>query len=175
MTSSSTKRSRVSSLKKKSGCSHNCLQNSRSARYASSCRDCIKVSSPPRSNDPPATRIGYQNSLCWTIPERTLALVYLGEQVSSVSTHHPHYQLLTKLLREVREQRGLSQVELAERLGNTQTFVSKVERGERRLDVVELIEFCEAMEVPVDQWLKDYLKRRATEVKRHPAKRKTAQ
>lgn len=92
-----------------------------------------------------------------------------------MSTHHPHYQLLTKLLREVREQRGLSQVELAERLGNTQTFVSKVERGERRLDVVELIEFCEAMEVPVDQWLKDYLKRRTAELKKHPAKRKTAQ
>jgi len=92
-----------------------------------------------------------------------------------VSTHHPHYQLLTKLLREVREQRGLSQVELAERLGNTQTFVSKVERGERRLDVVELIEFCEAMEVPVDQWLKDYLKRRTAELKDLPAKRKTAQ
>lgn len=92
-----------------------------------------------------------------------------------MSTHHPHYQLLTKLLREVREQRGLSQVELAERLGNTQTFVSKVERGERRLDVVELIEFCEAMEVPVDQWLKDYLKRRTAELKGHPAKRKTAQ
>ncbi|HWV46722.1 MAG TPA: helix-turn-helix transcriptional regulator [Nitrospira sp.] len=92
-----------------------------------------------------------------------------------MSTHHPHYQLLTKLLREVREQRGLSQVELAERLGNTQTFVSKVERGERRLDVVELIEFCEAMEVPVDQWLKDYLKRRTSELKNHPAKRKTAQ
>lgn len=92
-----------------------------------------------------------------------------------MSTHHPHYQLLTKLLREVREQRGLSQVELAERLGNTQTFVSKVERGERRLDVVELIEFCEAMEVPVDQWLKDYLKRRTAELQNHPVKRKSAQ
>jgi len=122
---------------------------------------------------PPAQ--GSNDSPCWTILKQTLALAYRGEQVSSVSIHHPHYQLLTKLLREVREQRGLSQVELAERLGNTQTFVSKVERGERRLDVVELIEFCEAMEVPVDQWLKDYLKRRTAELKKHPAKRKTAQ
>ena len=39
----------------------------------------------------------------------------------------------------------MSQVDLAERLGNTQTLVSKCERGERRIDAVELVEFAEAM------------------------------
>jgi len=43
---------------------------------------------------------------------------------------------------------GVSQVELAERLENTQTFVSKCERGERRIDAVELVEFAEALGVP---------------------------
>ncbi len=54
------------------------------------------------------------------------------------------YDLFLKLLRHTREQRGLTQVEVAERLGETQSFVSKIERGERRVDVVELRTFCKA-------------------------------
>ena len=61
------------------------------------------------------------------------------------STHHRHYQSLLRLLRDLREQAGVTQVELGDRLGNTQTFISKIERGERRLDVVEFTEFCEAL------------------------------
>ena len=48
------------------------------------------------------------------------------------------YALFLKLLRDTREKLGLTQTELAERLGQTQSFVSKVERSERRIDVVEL-------------------------------------
>ena len=59
------------------------------------------------------------------------------------STHHPAYVAFLKMLREERQQRGITQVELAKRLGNRQTFVSKLESGERRLDVVELFEFLE--------------------------------
>ncbi len=61
------------------------------------------------------------------------------------STHHQHYQVLLHVLREMRERVGLTQVALADRIGNTQTFVSKVERGERRIDVVEFVEICEAL------------------------------
>lgn len=43
---------------------------------------------------------------------------------------------------------GITQAELAVRLGETQSFVSKVERGERRLDVLEFLSFCEALGVP---------------------------
>ncbi|WP_424217994.1 helix-turn-helix domain-containing protein [Thauera humireducens] len=39
----------------------------------------------------------------------------------------------------------LTQVELASRLNATQTFISKCERGERRLDIVELKQWCEAI------------------------------
>lgn len=41
-------------------------------------------------------------------------------------------------LRQARRDAGLTQVEVARRLGRTQSFVTKAERGERRLDVVEL-------------------------------------
>lgn len=40
---------------------------------------------------------------------------------------------------------GVSQAELAGHLGNTQTFVSTCERGERRIDAVQLVEFAEAL------------------------------
>lgn len=61
------------------------------------------------------------------------------------STHHRYYRAFLELLQQLREESGLTQVLLAERIGNTQTFVSKVERGERRLDVVEFAEWCEAL------------------------------
>ena len=64
------------------------------------------------------------------------------------STHHRYYRAFLDLLRRLRDERGLTQVELADRIGNTQTFVSEVERGERRLDVVEFAEWCEALGYP---------------------------
>ena len=53
-----------------------------------------------------------------------------------------------------REQAGLTQDDLASRLGETQSFVSKCERGERRMDVVELREFCKAMGITLDRFVK---------------------
>ena len=61
------------------------------------------------------------------------------------STHHRHYRAFLDLLAQLRHEAGCTQAVLAERLGNTQTFVSKVERGERRLDVVEFAEWCDAL------------------------------
>ena len=47
-------------------------------------------------------------------------------------------------MRELRERAGLTQEELAEKLDRPQSFVSKIESGERRLDIVELEEVCKA-------------------------------
>ena len=49
------------------------------------------------------------------------------------------YDLLRKLLVQSREELGVTQSTLAEMIGKTQSFVSKYERGERRLDVVEFL------------------------------------
>ena len=57
------------------------------------------------------------------------------------------HQRLVALLRHYREKAGLRQVELAERLGRPQSFVSKYESGQRRLDVVELKAICDAVGV----------------------------
>lgn len=48
-------------------------------------------------------------------------------------------------LRKARKAAGLSQVELAARLDLTQSSVGKCERGERRIDIIELREWCMAL------------------------------
>lgn len=61
------------------------------------------------------------------------------------SIYSRDYGILIERLRKAREDNGLTQIEIAERLGQTQSFVSKVERSERRIDVVELRAFCGAI------------------------------
>lgn len=60
------------------------------------------------------------------------------------SIHSYQYSEFLKVFRQVRKRAGLTQVDLAARVGATQSFISKCERGERRIDVVELREFCRA-------------------------------
>ena len=55
------------------------------------------------------------------------------------------YDVFVTSLRDARTDAKVTQVELAKRLGETQSFVSKCERGERRLDVVELRGWCRAL------------------------------
>jgi len=58
------------------------------------------------------------------------------------SVFSSEYAAMLKLMRERRHRAGVTQVTLADQLGMTQSSVSKVERGERRLDVVELRWWC---------------------------------
>ncbi|MGF6636524.1 helix-turn-helix domain-containing protein [Paraburkholderia sp. MM6662-R1] len=61
------------------------------------------------------------------------------------SIYSEHYGLLLATLRNARTAGGLSQAQIAEKLGLTQSTVGKCERGERRLDVVELRNWCGAI------------------------------
>jgi transcriptional regulator with XRE-family HTH domain len=53
------------------------------------------------------------------------------------------YAVLLRLLKQARERAGITQVQLAKRLKQSQSFVSKMERGDRRLDVVQLRTICQ--------------------------------
>jgi len=64
------------------------------------------------------------------------------------SVHRPEYHLMLALLRAARERAGLTQYDLADKLGRSQSFVGKCEMGERRLDMVQLRDFCLALDVP---------------------------
>lgn len=61
------------------------------------------------------------------------------------SVHSREQQLLREVLIEIRHKAQLSQQELADRLRAHQSFVSKYETGERRLDVVEFVRIVTAL------------------------------
>ncbi len=64
-------------------------------------------------------------------------------------------QQLIKLLREMRQEAGLTQTQLAAKLGVLQAEVSNWERGEKRLDLIELCHIVDALDVP----LRDFISR----------------
>jgi len=68
------------------------------------------------------------------------------------------YQLFLQILRNAREAAGLTQEEVAERIGQTQSFVSKYERGERRLDIVETLAICDAIGVSFYVFVEDFMR-----------------
>ena len=61
------------------------------------------------------------------------------------SIHSPEHLVLRELLVDARKKAGLTQDEVAQRLGRPQSFVAKYEGGERRLDVIELIDVAQAL------------------------------
>jgi transcriptional regulator with XRE-family HTH domain len=65
-------------------------------------------------------------------------------------------EILLQLLREVRREAGLRQVDLANRLGQPQSFVSKYESGERRMDLIDVHEVCEALDVSLADFVKRF-------------------
>ena len=69
------------------------------------------------------------------------------------SLYTTRYDQFRHLLIEARKQSGLTQVDLAKRLSRPQSFVSKFERGERRLDVIEFLDIAEALKIDACQFL----------------------
>ena len=64
------------------------------------------------------------------------------------------YKLLRSELKKARLQAKLLQTDLAMRLKKPQSYISKVESGERNLDVVEFSSYCEALDLDASKWLK---------------------
>lgn len=77
---------------------------------------------------------------------------------SSIFTQR--HQELIGFIASVRKAAGITQVELAERLGKPQSFVSKVERGERRLDVIEFCQVAVALGCDPAKLLQEFVDRR---------------
>ncbi len=64
-----------------------------------------------------------------------------------------HNEIVARL-KEARIKIGLGQVEVAEKLGRTQSYVSKIESGQRRFDVLQLKEFAKLYKKPLDYFVK---------------------
>lgn len=74
---------------------------------------------------------------------------------SPTSLHTPRYRAFIKRLRQARVEAGLTQLELGEAIGRSQTWVSKCELGERRVDFVELQDLASALGKPLE-WFSEH-------------------
>lgn len=94
------------------------------------------------------------------------------EERAPKSLYRPENQVFLATLRTLRKRQELTQVELAERLGRSQNYVTSAERGVIRLDGLQLRDWCQACGTDLIAW--------ATEVEkalgggRKPARRKGA-
>ncbi|PNK61524.1 helix-turn-helix domain-containing protein [Psychrobacter sp. FDAARGOS_221] len=70
------------------------------------------------------------------------------------SIHSSEHEFLRRLLKERREQLGLSQRALGKRMDVIYSFIGKVETGDRRLDVIEFVEYCKALNLDASDVIK---------------------
>lgn len=73
--------------------------------------------------------------------------------------HKANYKLFREMLTNIRVEKGLLQADLAERVRKPQSFISKYERGERRLDFAEFVQLAEALDVDAAEFVKEYKSR----------------
>ncbi len=65
------------------------------------------------------------------------------------------YGVLLDVLKRTRRRAGITQIELAKKLCESQSFVSKFERGARRLDIIELRTICQLLGTTLPDFVKE--------------------
>ncbi len=75
------------------------------------------------------------------------------------SPHSPAAVALRELLTEKRKSKGLHQNDVAARLQRPQSFISKYENGERKIDVIDFIHICNSMDLNPTEVLDEFIKR----------------
>ncbi|MGZ3237861.1 MAG: helix-turn-helix domain-containing protein [Burkholderiaceae bacterium] len=70
--------------------------------------------------------------------------------------HDAKYILFRQMLVDARLEKNLLQSDVSDKLGKYQSYVSKYERGERRLDLPEFLEVAEALDINVTEFVKKY-------------------
>ena len=68
----------------------------------------------------------------------------------SPNIYSDRYQTFLKRLRQARKEAGFTQVKVAAALGKPQSYVSKCESGERRVDIIELLDFAQIYNKSLD-------------------------
>ncbi len=80
--------------------------------------------------------------------------VHTGRQVVKSANNPQNRKILGEVVQHFREKAGLKQKELAEQLGQTQSFISKWESGQRRIDVLQVCDFCDVVGISLERFLR---------------------
>lgn len=75
-----------------------------------------------------------------------------------LTANRKQQKALLSLLRQLRAEAGLRQVDMAQKLGKPQAFVSYYESGVRRLDLLELRQICQVLGVPLVAFVRKFEK-----------------
>jgi transcriptional regulator with XRE-family HTH domain len=78
----------------------------------------------------------------------------IKSQAVEKSIYTKTHQKLVRQLVKARKEAGLKQQEVAKLLGRTQSYVSKIESGQRRIDIVQLKEFARIYKKKLDYFIK---------------------
>jgi transcriptional regulator with XRE-family HTH domain len=70
------------------------------------------------------------------------------------STNTPEYKAIVEKLVAARKAKGLSQAAVAEALGKHQSYIAKIEIGERRIDIIELMEIAKLIDLKLEDFQK---------------------
>lgn len=89
-----------------------------------------------------------------------VGIFYFGLQNGQVSKSifSAEYQTFRELLRGLRVRKGVTQAQLSTALGMAQSFVSKYEMGERRLDFIEVDRICGELGIGLEAFARSYVK-----------------
>lgn len=88
------------------------------------------------------------------------------------SIYRDEYVTLRRTIREVRKQAGFTQAQCAAALGRPQSFVSDVERGSRRLDLVQLRDLCRVTGTTLSAFVAKFEKELVVAESRKPKRKK---
>lgn len=72
------------------------------------------------------------------------------------SLHSRQYTIFRELLTQAREDVGMTQVQVATKLGKPQSYVSKYESGDRRLDITEFVQIADLLSLDISSFLDQY-------------------
>lgn len=75
------------------------------------------------------------------------------------SLHREEYKILLRLLYSLRMSTGMKQEDLAEKLSVHQSIISKIESGERRVDLIELKDICEALGSNLEEFMNEFIRK----------------
>ena len=72
----------------------------------------------------------------------------------SKSIYSNDHKYIIEQLKKARQETGLDQEQVAKKLKKTQSYISKIEAGQRRIDVIQLKEFANIYKKPMSFFIK---------------------